>query len=313
VDSFGGDNQLKRSIAVSEFAKSGASKGGVDISDIGRLIIGCPDRPGIISAVSTFLYDQGANIDQHSSGAPEGKFFLRLEFELQGLGRSKAAFINSFAHNVAKAHKMQWALTLAVDKPRVAIFVSKFDHALMELLWLASRDVLPIEVVMVISNHDDLQAQVEALGFRFEHIPVVADNKSAAEIEAINLLRDEVDLVVLARYMQILSEDFVNHFRNQIINIHHSFLPAFAGADPYRQAYDKGVKLIGATSHYVTAALDQGPIIEQDVVRVSHRLSVQELKQLGNEVERKVLSRAVRWHAENRVIVDGNKTIVFTK
>ncbi len=297
---------------MSEATRTGA----VGISDIGRLVIGCEDRPGIISAVSTFLHDQGANIidfDQHSSGVPECKFFLRLEFELQGLAQNKEAFIDAFAESVAQAHKMQWALTLAVDKPRVAIFVSKFDHALMELLWLVSRGVLAIEVVMVISNHNDLKAQVETLGFRFEHIPVAADNKSVAESEAIELLKDEVDLVVLARYMQILSEDFVSHFPNRIINIHHSFLPAFAGADPYRQAHEQGVKLIGATSHYVTAELDQGPIIEQDVVRVSHRLSVEDLKQLGNEVERKVLSRAVRWHAENRVIVDGNKTIVFTK
>lgn len=285
-------------------------------SDIGRLVVGCEDRPGIISAVSKFLYDQGANIidfDQHSSGAPEGKFFLRLEFELQQLAAKKNEFSASFSESVAQAHKMQWALTLLEDKPRVAIFVSKFNHALMELLWLVSRNVLPIDVVMVISNHDDLRNQVETLGFRFEHIPVEAGNKSEAEEAAIELLRDQTDLIVLARYMQILSEEFVNQFPNRIINIHHSFLPAFAGADPYRQAYDKGVKLIGATSHYVTADLDQGPIIEQDVVRVSHRLSVEELKQLGNEVERKVLSRAVRWHVENRVIVDGNKTVVFTK
>ena len=309
-------NSVTRGILVIEAVKVSGVKTGDAATDIGRLVIGCADRPGIISAVSTFLHDQGANIidfDQHSSGGPQGKFFLRLEFELLGLEGKKDALTKSFADTVAMAHDMQWVLTLAVDKPRVAIFVSKFDHALMELLWLVSREVLPIDVVMVISNHEDLKQQVEGLGFRFEHIPVATDNKNAAEKSAIDLLRGRVDLVVLARYMQILSEDFVQHFPNRIINIHHSFLPAFAGADPYRQAYDKGVKLIGATSHYVTAELDQGPIIEQDVVRVSHRLSVAELKQLGNEVERKVLSRAVRWHAENRVIVDGNKTIVFTK
>ena len=285
-------------------------------SEIGRLVVGCEDRPGIISAVSKFLYDQGANIvdfDQHSSGAPEGKFFLRLEFELQQLAARKNEFSTSFSKSVAQEYEMQWALTLLEDKPRVAIFVSKFDHALMELLWLVTRNVLPIDVAMVISNHEDLRNQVETLGFRFEHIPVEPAKKAIAEETAIELLRGQTDLVVLARYMQILSEEFVNQFPNRIINIHHSFLPAFAGADPYRQAYDKGVKLIGATSHYVTAELDQGPIIEQDVVRVSHRLSVEELKQLGNEVERKVLSRAVRWHVENRVIVDGNKTVVFTK
>lgn len=285
-------------------------------SDVGRFVICCADRPGIISAVSAFLHHEGANIidfDQHSSGAPEEKFFLRLEFQLKGLVERKKTFSEAFAEKVALAYDMQWTLTLAVDKPRTAIFVSKFDHALMELLWRVSRDLLPIEVSMVISNHDDLRQQVEGLGFRFKHIPVSASNKAEAEKETIDFLNGEVDLLVLARYMQILSADFVAQFPNHIINIHHSFLPAFAGADPYRQACEKGVKLIGATSHYVTAELDQGPIIEQDVVRVSHRLSIEELKQLGNEVERKVLSKAVLWHAENRVIVDGNKTIVFNK
>lgn len=285
-------------------------------SDVGRFVICCADRPGIISTVATFLHHEGANIidfDQHSSGAPEGKFFLRLEFQLKGLVEREKVFSEAFAEKVAAAHDMQWTLTLAVDKPRTAIFVSKFDHALMELLWRVSRDLLPIEVSLVISNHDDLRQQVEGLGFRFKHIPVNASNKAEAEQETINLLNGEVDLLVLARYMQILSADFVDQFSNRIINIHHSFLPAFAGADPYRQACEQGVKLIGATSHYVTAELDQGPIIEQDVVRVSHRLSIEELKQLGNEVERKVLSKAVLWHAENRVIVDGNKTIVFNK
>jgi formyltetrahydrofolate deformylase len=266
--------------------------------------------------VSTFLHNHGANIidlDQHSSGAPEGKFFLRLEFELKNLGARKQAFVETFSERVAAGYDMQWALTKATEKLRVAIFVSKFDHALMELLWLASRGVLPIEIPMVISNHDDLRKQVEGLGFCFEHVPVTESSKAEAEAVTTKLLKGKVDLVVLARYMQILSEEFVNCYKNQIINIHHSFLPAFAGADPYRQAYEKGVKLIGATSHYVTAELDQGPIIEQEVVRVSHRLSVAELKYLGNDVERKVLARAVRWHAENRVIVDGNKTVVFTK
>jgi formyltetrahydrofolate deformylase len=287
-----------------------------NLPDIGRLVVCCADKPGMISAVSTFLHNQGANIvdlDQHSSGAPEGKFFLRLEFELKNLETRKDAFVETFNERVAAGYEMQWALTRATEKLRVAIFVSKFDHALMELLWLASRGVLPIDISMVVSNHDDLRRQVEGLGFNFEHIPVTEKNKAASEKTTIELLEGKIDLIVLARYMQILSADFVRHYTSRIINIHHSFLPSFAGADPYRQAYEKGVKLIGATSHYVTAQLDQGPIIEQDVVRVSHRLSVAELKHLGNDVERKVLARAVRWHAENRVIVDGNKTVVFTK
>ncbi|MFK7863794.1 MAG: formyltetrahydrofolate deformylase [Pseudohongiellaceae bacterium] len=282
----------------------------------GVLLISCKDQPGIISVVSTFLHNQGANIvdlDQHSSGAPEGKFFLRLEFELKDLPIRKESFVETFIARIADVYAMQWELRLAHEKTRVAIFVSKFDHALMELLWLAARGVLPIEVSMVISNHDDLRSQVESLGFPFEHVSVDSENKNTAEASILKLLGSDTDLVVLARYMQILSAEFVSHFSNRIINIHHSFLPAFAGADPYRQAYEKGVKLIGATSHYVTAELDQGPIIEQEVTRVSHRLAVAELKQLGNDVERKVLAKAVQWHCESRVIVDGNKTVVFNK
>lgn len=285
-------------------------------SDGGCLLVFCDDQPGIIAAVSAFLHNQGANIvdlDQHSSGAPEGKFFLRLEFELKDISTRKSAFTETFDERVAAVYNMQWRLNWREEKLKVAVFVSKFDHALMELLWLTARGVLPIEIPLVISNHDDLKEQVESLGFRFEHIAVAADQKDDAEAAVLKLLGSDIDLIVLARYMQILSAKFVNHFPHRIINIHHSFLPAFAGADPYRQAYEKGVKLIGATSHYVTAELDQGPIIEQEVTRVSHRLSVAELKQLGNDVERKVLAKAVRWHCENRIIVDGNKTVVFNK
>lgn len=285
-------------------------------SDGGCLLVFCEDQPGIIAAVSAFLHNQGANIvdlDQHSSGAPEGKFFLRLEFELKDLSTRKNAFTETFAERVASVYGMQWKLSWRGEKLKVAVFVSKFDHALMELLWLTARGVLPIEIPLVISNHNDLKNQVEGLGFRFVHVAVISDKKEDAEATALRLLGSDVDLIVLARYMQILSSEFVSHFSNRIINIHHSFLPAFAGADPYRQAYEKGVKLIGATSHYVTAELDQGPIIEQEVTRVSHRLSIAELKQLGNDVERKVLANAVRWHCENRIIVDGNKTVVFNK
>lgn len=290
---------------------------GKDLSpDNGVLLIFCEDQPGIVSVVSAFLHNQGANIidlDQHSSGAPEGKFFLRLEFELKNFSEKKAAFTETFINRIAAVYNMQWKLSIANEKLKVAIFVSKFDHALMELLWLAARGILPIEVSLVISNHNDLRNQVENLGFRYEHVDVAASSKELAEAQIIELLGVEIDLLVLARYMQILSAEFVGHYPNRIINIHHSFLPAFAGADPYRQAYEKGVKLIGATSHYVTAQLDQGPIIEQEVTRVSHRLAVKELKQLGNDVERKVLAKAVQWHCESRVIVDGNKTVVFNK
>lgn len=292
------------------------SSSGPNYKNFGRLLIGCNDQPGIIAAVSTFLFNQGANIidfDQHSTGNSEGKFFLRLEFELKDLHQRYGSLCETFAERVAISYQMEWSLGMASDPVRVAVFVSKFDHALMEILWLASRGQLPIEIPIVISNHDDLRQQVESMGFEYVCIPVNPDKKAEAEKQALELLEDKVDLIVLARYMQVLSADFVSHYVNRIINIHHSFLPAFAGADPYRQAYEKGVKLIGATSHYVTADLDQGPIIDQDVVPVSHRLSVEELRALGRDVERKVLARAVRWHVESRVIVDDNKTIVFTK
>ena len=208
---------------------------------------------------------------------------------------------------------MQWQISYASEKKRMAVLVSRHDHVLMDLLWRTSRGDLPATIPMVISNHDDLRDEVERFGIEYHHIPVTADNKAEAEAEALRLLEGRVDVVVLARYMQILSPDFVSNYPHRVINIHHSFLPAFVGANPYQQAHDKGVKLIGATSHYVTADLDQGPIIEQNVQRVSHRHSAAELKSLGQDVERQVMLRAVRWHLEDRVIVDGNKTVVFVK
>ncbi len=281
-----------------------------------RLLVTCPDQPGIISAVSTFFYNHGANItdlDQHSSDTQDGTFFLRLEFQTPDLDCSRDALENNFRKRVAERYGMQWHISYAAEKKRVAILVSRHDHVLMDLLWRVSRDDLSATIAMVISNHDDLRAEVERFDIPYHHIPVTRENKAEAEAQALELLEGQVDVIVLARYMQILSPEFVARHPHRIINIHHSFLPAFVGANPYQQAWDRGVKLIGATSHYVTEDLDQGPIIEQNVQRVSHRHSASELRALGQDVERQVMQRAVRWHLEDRVIVDGNKTVVFVK
>tara|TARA_A100001391_G_scaffold142984_1_gene100765 strand:+ start:1375 stop:2247 length:873 start_codon:yes stop_codon:yes gene_type:complete len=281
-----------------------------------RLLVTCPDQPGIISAVSTFFYNHGANItdlDQHSSDTQDGTFFLRLEFQTPDLDCSRDALENNFRKRVAERYGMQWHISYAAEKKRMAILVSRHDHVLMDLLWRVSRDDLSADITMVISNHDDLRAEVERFDIPYHHIPVTRENKAEAEAQALELLEGQVDVIVLARYMQILSPEFVARHPHRIINIHHSFLPAFVGANPYQQAWDRGVKLIGATSHYVTEDLDQGPIIEQNVQRVSHRHSASELRALGQDVERQVMQRAVRWHLEDRVIVDGNKTVVFVK
>lgn len=296
-----------------------------DLRDTARLLTTCQDRPGIVAAVSGFLYRRGVNIihsDQHSTDPEGGRFFLRLEFYLSGLEERLPALAREFEDEVAGKYAMDWRIVPARRKKRMAILVSKLDHALMDLLWRADRGELHAEVPLVISNHPDLGPAVESFGVPFHHVEVpkgarAPEDGSPAEHEArmLELLRGApggpVDLVVLARYMRILSPAFVRHFPQRIINIHHSFLPAFEGADPYRRAAERGVKLIGATAHYVTGELDKGPIIEQDVIRVSHRNRVEELKILGADIERQVLSRAVRWHLEDRVLVDGNKTIVF--
>lgn len=278
-----------------------------------RLLITCADRSGIVQAVSGFLYHQGANItalDQYATEAQGGTYFMRVEFEINQLAERRHNLLQAFGDTVANRYEMTWQLTAVSDIKKIGILVSKYDHALLELLWRHARGLLPCEITHVVSNHEDLRESVEGFGIPFTVIKVTKDNKAEAEAQ-INDIMAGNDLLVLARYMQILSSEFVSKWPMKVINIHHSFLPAFVGADPYRQAYDKGVKLIGATAHYVTAELDQGPIIEQDVERVSHRYSVADLRELGEDVERNVLARAVRWHLEDRIIVNGNKTIVF--
>jgi formyltetrahydrofolate deformylase len=279
------------------------------------LLVQCPDRPGIIAAISSFLFRHGANItdfDQHTSDDGQGTYFTRLEFQTGRIDLPLADLQEAFALDVARPFAMDWRLTNPSARKRVAVLVSKHDHALLELLWTWKRGDLRADVTTVISNHPDLREDVETFGVPFVHVPNSKDSRAAAELRMSELLDGKADVLVLARYMQIVSPELVARWTNRIINIHHSFLPAFAGADPYRQAYDRGVKIVGATAHYVTAELDGGPIIEQDVGRVSHRDSVDDLKQLGRDLERRVLARAVRWHCEDRVIVHGNKTVVFS-
>jgi formyltetrahydrofolate deformylase len=267
---------------------------------LARLVISCPDRPAIVAAISAAIADHGGNIIQS------------VEFAVADAGPdARGRFEASFAP-VAERFAMRWRLTYATELKRVAVMSSQADHCLMDLLWRWRRGELECEIPIVISNHELMRAEVEAFGVRYVHVPVTPATKAAAETQLLELLAAErCDLVVLARYMQILSGDLLARAGLPIINIHHSFLPAFAGADPYAQARERGVKLIGATAHYVTEQLDAGPIIEQDTARVSHRDSAERLAHIGRDIERVVLARAVRWHLEDRVIINRNATVVF--
>ncbi|HCS61718.1 MAG TPA: formyltetrahydrofolate deformylase [Microbacterium sp.] len=280
-------------------------------TDTARLLIACDDQPGIVAAVANVLANHGANIislDQHSTDAAGGRFFQRTVIHLDGLAAARPALESSIGE-VAGRFEMEWSLHDTSRRKRVAIFVSKYDHCLMELLWRQQRGQLDIDITMVISNHPDLADSVRTFGVPFVHIP--AGDKPAMEARQLELLQGNVDLVVLARYMQILTDDFIEKVGAPVINIHHSFLPAFIGANPYARAKERGVKLIGATAHYATADLDEGPIIEQDVTRASHADSAAELQSRGADVERQVLARAVQWHAEDRVIVHGRSTVIL--
>lgn len=277
------------------------------------LLLSCPDRKGVVASVSGFIYQHGGNIlhaDEHSD-VDSGTFLMRVEFDPAELDVPLSDFVAHFSP-IAKEFDMAWRLALSDLRPRMAILVSKYDHCLVDLLYRHQSGELACDIPCIISNHPESRSIAEFYRIPFFLVPVEKGSKRTAERQIIATLeKHAVDFIVLARYMQILSSDFVNAYPQRIINIHHSFLPAFVGAKPYHQAFTRGVKLIGATSHYVTEVLDDGPIIEQDVVRVSHRDSIEDLIQKGRDLEKVVLSRAVRWHIENRILLYGNKTVVF--
>jgi formyltetrahydrofolate deformylase len=281
-----------------------------------RLLVSCPDGPGIVAAIAGFLAGAGANIThsaQYSTDPRGGVFFLRMQFELEVTPDELTAFERAFDSEVAERFGMTWRLADAALPKRMAVFVSRYDHCLLDVLWRWRRGELHAAPIVVVSNHDDLRDDVEAFGLPFVHVPVEKGRKPEAEAEQLAVLAEHgpVDVLILARYMQILSGDFLDRVGAPVINIHHSFLPAFAGAGPYQRARDRGVKLVGATAHYVTEELDAGPIIEQDVIRVSHEDDAQTLERLGADIERAVFSRAVQWHCEDRILVHGNTTVVF--
>ncbi len=277
------------------------------------LLISCPDRKGLVAVISDFVFRHDGNIlhaDEHRD-AETGLFLMRVEFDPSGMDVGLDELASQFA-KIAELYEMRWRLAKGQRRPRMGILVSQYDHCLADLLYRHKAGELDCDIPLVLSNHTDAARLAGFYGAEFVHIPVTRETKQAVEQRQIAMLREqECDLVVLARYMQILSPAFVAEFPNQVINIHHSFLPAFVGARPYHQAFERGVKLIGATSHYVTEVLDDGPIIEQAVVRISHRDSVQDLVQKGRDLEKVVLSRAVGWHLENRVLLYGKKTVVF--
>jgi formyltetrahydrofolate deformylase len=276
-----------------------------------RLLLACPDRPGLIAAVSGFLADAGLNIvdaDQHSSA--EGRLFMRMAFGSAPEAKREELY-RRFEEEVAGPLEMEHRFAESGERKRMAIMVSREDHCLSDLLWRWRSGELNADIVAVISNHADHADQVQSLGLAYHHIPVAGESKADAEGQALDLLAGEVDLLILARYMQILSVDFLQRLGAPAINIHHSFLPAFIGADPYARAHMRGVKLIGATAHYVTEDLDAGPIIDQDVTRVSHRDEVDDLMRIGRDIERLVLARAVKAHLDDRVLLDGTRTVVF--
>ncbi|WP_414530702.1 formyltetrahydrofolate deformylase [Nodularia chucula] len=276
------------------------------------LLISCADQRGLVAKFANFIYANGGNIihaDQHTD-SEAGLFLTRMEWELEGFNLPKEVIAPAF-NAIAQPLDAKWELHFSDTIPRIAIWVSRQDHCLFDLIWRQRAKEFAADIPLIISNHPNLQTVAEQFGIDFNHIPITKDNKAEQEAKQLELLQKyKIDLVVLAKYMQVVSADFIEKFP-QIINIHHSFLPAFVGANPYHRAFERGVKIIGATAHYATADLDAGPIIEQDVVRVSHRDEVEDLIRKGKDLERVVLARAVRLHLQNRVLVYTNRTVVF--
>jgi len=278
------------------------------------LLVSCPDRKGVVASIAEFIFRHGGNIlfnDEHGDEA-SNLFLTRVEFDAADFDFDLAQFSERFAP-IARDFQMDWRLARSTDRPRIAIFVSKFDHCLQDLLYRYQSGELRCEIPLVVSNHPDNRRIADFYRVPYFVVPVTKENKREAELKQIALVHEhKCSLVVLARYMQVLSNEFIATVGSEnLINIHHSFLPAFVGSKPYHQAFQRGVKLIGATAHYVTQVLDDGPIIEQDVVRIYHRDTVDDLVQKGRDIEKVVLSRAVRWHVENRILLYGNKTVVF--
>jgi len=277
------------------------------------ILISCPDQRGITAAVTDFIYKHHGNIlhaDQHIDDQTN-TFFMRIEWDLDGFDLENGTIKNSF-QEIAQPFSMDWEIYFSNQIIRAALFTSKHLHCLYDLFYRHRFGQLPCEIPVVFSNHSDAREIVEVFGVDFVELPMTPHNKKEQEIKQLAILKEKnIDLIILARYHQILTADFVNHYPNRIINIHHSFLPAFPGKNPYARAYQKGVKIIGATSHYITENLDEGPIIEQDTVRVSHRDTLEDLKRKGEDLEKVVLNRAVRWHLERKILCYNNKTVVF--
>lgn len=277
------------------------------------LLLTCPDRSGLVARISHFIFERGGNIldlDEHVDSDAK-TFSIRVSWDMSNFSIPPSELKNAFGP-MAKEFNATWDIRFAEQRLRIAIFVSKYEHCLQELLWRHSADEFAVDISLIVSNHPDLEPLSHQHGIPYYLFPISKENKAEQEQKELALLKEhKIDTIVLARYMQILTPQFVSHYKNRIINIHHSFLPAFMGSNPYKQAYERGVKIIGATSHYVTDDLDEGPIIEQDITRISHKDTLSDLKRKGRDLERLVLARALHYHCEHRVLVKGKKTIIF--